>query len=165
MHSRTVSSSLFMMRSENSSFAEILEAGWRKRHTIKLSKHHLLLTPFSPELIPSSLSPSLTLSSFPSIHPFSPVNILKLFKKMFTLPLSSSSSSSSSPSSSPKETKNQAPRQRKDQRQRRRGWGRRWVCESSLSSLSLCPFFFSIQSLYSTSLPVTLLCRCFLLHC
>lgn len=35
---------------------------------------------------------------------------------------------------------------------------------SSLSSLSVCLIFVSIQSLYSTSLPVTLLCRCVLLH-
>lgn len=35
---------------------------------------------------------------------------------------------------------------------------------SSLSSLSVCLIFVSIQGFYSTSLPLTHLCRCILLH-
>lgn len=68
-----------------------MQAGWKKRHTIKLSKHHLLLVPFFPEFIPSSLSPSDFLFP-PSLPPsISPLGILEMYKKkMFTPHLCSS---------------------------------------------------------------------------
>lgn len=133
-----------------------LQAGWKKRLTIKLSKHHLLLTPSSPLIHPSF---SVSLSSFPpSIPP-----LLSAFshctRKLFTSAL---------PSSHPRPLKKKnkqkkSARRREDLRQWRRGWGRGGFVNLPCP---LCPPvpFFSIQSLYSTGLPVTLLCRYVLLH-
>lgn len=117
---------------------------------------------FSPHVLPWT-HPSLLCLPFllPSVFPSSPVSLLTLYKKtMFT--------SAPNPATLTSLKKQKIKSNGKTSRgpttlKERTGEG--WVCKSSPSSPTLCPpFFISIQSLYSTSLPVTLLCRCFLLH-
>lgn len=117
-----------------------LQAGWKKRLTIKLSKHHLLLTPSSP--LNSSLLLCLPFL-LPSIDPSSPVSLLTLYEKTvyFCSPIQ--------PSSPPKEKK-QTKKIGKTSRgpttvEERMGEG--WVCKSSLSSLSPRPLFFYPKSI------------------
>lgn len=130
-----------------------LQAGWKKRHTIKLSKQHLLLTPSSPEFIPS-LSSSLSLAlSFllPSIRPSSTYS--NCTRKLCLLLLQPPPPLH--PHLLKKQKKSNAKMKTRTNYRGGEDGGRGGFVKLPCPLRPSVPFF-SIQSLYSTSLPVTL---------